>query len=300
MSTALLLLLACTQEPAGSADTAGGGDGGTADEAGRNKVLVIGIDGVRPDALQAADTPAIDQLMAEGSGTLDARTQLTGPTSSGPGWTSIFTGVEVEDHGVTTNGVYDSLDGTWPTIVARSVAAGRTAISAVHWPDVNSGILETDLLSLGYLADDDGVTDWMADQLVAGDWDLHIVHLDDVDAAGHASGFSADNPDYVAAIEAQDDRSGRLLAALQARAGRADEQWTVIVVTDHGGEGTSHGAMDADCQTIPWLVWGDAVPAAPLDSANHMDTAPTALAGLGISVDPAWQLDGAVRGLASP
>ena len=36
------------------------------------KVLIIGIDGVRPDALQAAETPAIDALIANGCVAFDA------------------------------------------------------------------------------------------------------------------------------------------------------------------------------------------------------------------------------------
>ena len=37
------------------------------------KVLVIGIDGCRPDGITAANTPNLDALMANGTYSLDAR-----------------------------------------------------------------------------------------------------------------------------------------------------------------------------------------------------------------------------------
>ena len=71
------------------------------------RVLVIGIDGVRPDALQIADTPAIDELISEGAFTNN--TKILGDryreneTISGPGWSSFLTGVWADKHGVNDN-----------------------------------------------------------------------------------------------------------------------------------------------------------------------------------------------------
>ncbi|MHC4743051.1 MAG: hypothetical protein ACYS8Z_14135, partial [Planctomycetota bacterium] len=66
---------------------------------GNKHALIIGIDGCRPDALIAADTPNLDSLMAGGSWTMDAfsggilGTSTQQATSSGPAWSSILTGV---------------------------------------------------------------------------------------------------------------------------------------------------------------------------------------------------------------
>lgn len=54
-------------------------------------VLVIGIDGVRPDVLRDVPTPNLDALAQAGVLRDDAKTGL--PTVSGPGWSSFLTGV---------------------------------------------------------------------------------------------------------------------------------------------------------------------------------------------------------------
>ena len=54
------------------------------------KVLVIGIDGCRSDALQQANTPHLDSLIATGLFTYDA--WHCGITVSGPSWSTIMTG----------------------------------------------------------------------------------------------------------------------------------------------------------------------------------------------------------------
>ena len=90
------------------------------DIAGAQKSLVIGIDALGSHGLRAADTPNIDRLI-EGTfgggayqgafsphafvgGVLGTATQQ--PTVSGPGWTSILTGVWTDKHRITGNSFF--------------------------------------------------------------------------------------------------------------------------------------------------------------------------------------------------
>src|SRR4029077_17164520 len=52
-----------------------------------------------------------------------------------------------------------------------------------------------------------------------------------VDFAGHAPGSGAA---YRAALQAADQRVGRLVAAVRTRPSGPEEDWTIVVVTDHG------------------------------------------------------------------
>ncbi len=66
--------------------------------------MLIGIDGVRPDALKIADVPHLAALIRGGAFADD--TQILGErfrgndTASAPGWASILTGVWADKHGV--------------------------------------------------------------------------------------------------------------------------------------------------------------------------------------------------------
>jgi predicted AlkP superfamily pyrophosphatase or phosphodiesterase len=262
------------------------------------KVLFIGIDGMRADAAIAADTPHLDELASEGAWTDSASTQLTAATVSAPGWASITTGVEAEKHGIIANGEYDGRAEDTPSFLwrCRQQLALETAVAA-HWPDIISPIHESDAISESVLRTDDGVTEWLVEAIEDALFDVHFAHLDDVDAAGHDSGFSTENPDYLSAIEAQDARVGLLLDAIQARL--STEEWLVVVTTDHGGEGTSHGALNDANQTIPFWVWGaGVVPEVLPGETNHMDVHPTVMRFLGMEPEKEWQLDGVPRGVS--
>ena len=65
------------------------------------KVLIIGIDGCRSDALEIASTPTIDSLINEGIFSPDALNDDI--TISGPGWSANLCGVWSDKHQVTNN-----------------------------------------------------------------------------------------------------------------------------------------------------------------------------------------------------
>ena len=66
-----------------------------------NKVLIIGIDGCKPDALLKAKTENIDSLWKNGAFSFNAKTDEI--SSSGICWTGMLTGVWHNKHNVTTN-----------------------------------------------------------------------------------------------------------------------------------------------------------------------------------------------------
>ena len=290
---ALPLSTACADPPKASTSTSTSADSATRSP----RALFVGVDGLRPDALDAARTPTLDRLRSEGAWSLRAQTQLTGATSSAPGWTSIFTGVEVSVHGVPANGEYDGYDRSLPTFAGVAKATlGLPTLGVSHWPDVLSHIHAPSDFDTSQLASDDGVRDTVTEGIAAGTAHLVVAHLDDVDGAGHSTGFSTENPDYLAAIEAQDARIGAMLAAIEARP--ASEDWLVVVTTDHGGLGTDHGDMNADCQTIPLVVWGGGVVPGELSAGSrpsHLDAFPTILTHLGATPDQLGPASGTSR-----
>jgi hypothetical protein len=201
---------------------------------------------------------------------------------------------------VTFNGGYTTRDRTWPTFLwrARNVSRLRTAVH-VHWPDILQ-IVEPDAMDVRSMGDDNTVADAMARSLRGGMEDVHFVHLDDVDHAGHGTGFTPTNVNYRAAIQGVDLNLGRMLDALFERPSIAREHWLVVFVTDHGGEGTNHGPMNAANQEIPigYLGPGARMMLPGRGLLSHMDVHPTVMHFLGGVPDASWRLDG--RDLYAP
>ena len=79
------------------------------------KVLFIGLDGCRSDALNVANTPNIDSLIENGLIIENALSSINGQaTYSGPGWSSMITGVWYDKHGVSDNSFVGSNFNQYP------------------------------------------------------------------------------------------------------------------------------------------------------------------------------------------
>lgn len=226
-----------------------------------NKVLLIGIDGVRPDALLAANTPILDSLASTGSYSYDALNE--GITISGPGWSSLLTGVWPEKHGVSDNSFSGSNYLNYPHLFKRieEYNSALHTVSIAQWHPINDQIA-VDIADLMIYAANhsDYVAQEAVNYIYFGEPDAMFVHFDDVDHAGHAYGFAPDVPEYLEAIELVDLRIGDIINAMKERNNYAAENWAILVSTDHGGIGTSHGGNTIEERQIFLIVSGDSVP----------------------------------------
>ncbi len=129
-----------------------------------------------------------------------------------------------------------------------------------------------------------------------------FVYQHQVDSTGHTVGFSPEVPAYLRAIEQVDGHLGTILRAVQDRGQTQDEQWLVIVCTDHGGFQRTHsnGHENPQILNVPIIVSGPAAAVGQLPAdAALVDLVPTVLEYLRVDVDPAWKLDGRAIGLAT-
>jgi arylsulfatase A-like enzyme len=122
--------------------------------------------------------------------------------------------------------------------------------------------------------------------LAARQPNLLFVHLSGPDDAGHRTGWMS--ADYRAAVRAADSAVAAILAAAEEAFG--SDNYTVLVTSDHGGQGRDHGSDDLLDVTIPWIAWGAAVaPGMVTGPVNTMDTAATVLYLLGIEPPSDWE-----------
>lgn len=272
-------------------------------------VLVIGIDGLRPDALKQARTPHLDRLRREGA--YADKVEILAPrpthndTVSGPGWSTILTGVWSDKHGVLDNEFKGANYAEYPHFFARLKAAQPQAhtVSLVTWKPIQEKIVTaadvSEYLELkgGSRAQrDERLARRAAELLTASDPTAMFAYLLQVDEAGHEFGFHPSVPQYVEAIENADACVGTIMAALQKRRSFAGEDWLIIVCTDHGGRGTSHsqGHDYPEVRNVFLILHGATIaPGTVLGERAYLpDVAVTALTHLGVPIDPAWKLDG--------
>jgi predicted AlkP superfamily pyrophosphatase or phosphodiesterase len=263
----------------------------------RKKVLIIGIDGCRPDALLAAKAPHLRALMRDGS--FSARAQTGDITISGPGWASLLTGVWREKHGIRDNHFEGANLGEFPHFFHRLKSSRPNAFTAsiVHWGPINERIVsDVDLAVI--LPRDSQVATEAGRILRERDPDAVFVHFDEVDGAGHKHGFHPTVAAYIAAVEQTDSYVGQLMDALHARKSYAREDWLILVSTDHGGSEKGHGKNIPEHRTIFLIVSGPSAARGTIEPAPAIvDVAATALTHLGVAIDPAWRLDGKPVGL---
>lgn len=263
-------------------------------------VLIIGIDGCRPDALLAAKTPYINGLAKNGASSFKAQDGL--PTVSGPNWASALNGVWGEKHHVWGNyfPVPDRMS-QFPVFFHYLKLADSNAVSAsiVHWAPINEHLVtETNADIIGTYKTDEEVTRMAILVLRNKSLRAMFVHFEDVDICGHTFRFAPDSPQYIKTIETTDGYVGQIIRALHARKNYDKEDWLVIVTTDHGGHSTGHGQDVPEDRTIFIIVSGPDAARGTIDPPPEIvDVAATALKHLGVPIDPAWQLDGKPVGL---
>ncbi|MBN2652529.1 MAG: hypothetical protein JXR63_09105 [Spirochaetales bacterium] len=223
----------------------------------KKKVLVVGWDGVRLDAMLTAKTKNLDSIAT------DAYVLYTGGdkdnlqyTSSGPGWATILTGEWADVNGIVNNGIERKNSGVPSFLKAvKSIDSNLKIGSAVNWAPINLNILGDELELLEFHSEgvsDDKTAD-KAVEFIRSGVDVLFVQLDNPDAFGHGGGFTPFCPSYVGSISVADRRLGRMLDAVYASAAKNDEDWLVLVTTDHGGYGKNHGGHSYAERTV-WLV----------------------------------------------
>ncbi len=270
-------------------------------------VLVISIDGLRPDAIQRFNAFTILRLMREGSYALTAQTIL--PSKTLPSHISMLTGVDADAHGITWNDerVDDHGHVDVPTVFGLAKADGfRTA---AFFSKTKFHHLEAPNTIDYVRSPRGGIFDFRWDaartvkefgrHLASGEApNLVFVHIGEPDYAGHVFGWMGRA--YGNAVRAADQAVAQLLDRAEDRFGRGN--FTVILTADHGGHDRNHGSEYPRDTTIPWIVWGKGVAAGVELPAGirTMDTAATALWLLGVDAPPAWVGTARVNAFADP
>ncbi|MGG7510451.1 alkaline phosphatase family protein [Plantibacter sp. YIM 135249] len=260
------------------------------------KSIIIGTDGCVFTRLQDAHTPNIDRLVQAGMlATSNLGADPLAPTVSGPGWSSIATGTWPDKHGVVDNTFAGSKFTTYPEYLTRLKTADpeRSTLVVASWDPVAAHIFGPSVDERIGSPGDAATVETVSDRLENGDPDAIMVHLDEPDIVGHD--FGAASAQYLAAIENVDVQVGQLMDAIEARATYADEDWLIVVTTDHGHtpEGGHGGNSIGERGVFVVASGGGITPGSRRYDVKLVDVAPAVLQHHGVIAESDWDLDGA-------
>jgi hypothetical protein len=259
---------------------------------GTRHVIAVSLDGLRADAfaaLAAIDptaTRAFDRLRREGVSTLDARS-VPEQTVTMPNHTCMLTGRPVSGeagHGYEENvdnarTLHENRGRYVPSVfdvahdrgLVTALFASKTkfAVFARSFDDragapdpiaPDDGANKLDRVVIGQ--PDEATLDAAIEALTRAHAAFTFVHLAGTDAAGHLYGFDVTpGSAYLDAVRAHDRALGKLLAAIDADPALR-RHTAVIVTSDHGGLGHTHGDETLrENFAIPFVVWGPGVAA---------------------------------------
>ena len=234
----LLLVAACSRTPPVQ----------TAKPAERPPLILISVDGLRPDYLYRGVTPNINALAASGVRAKAMRPSF--PSLTFPNHYTLVTGLRPDHHGIVNNNMEDAnipgkafalsnrdavIDRRWwdeaePVWVTAEKAGVRTA--TMFWPGSEApiqGVRPTQWMVFdGKMPNPARVTQilgWLDQPQRPA---FLTLYFDTVDHDGHE--FGPDAPETTAAMAEVDARIGDLVAGLKARGVVAN----IVLVSDHG------------------------------------------------------------------
>lgn len=248
------------------------------------RVLIILVDGMRPDAL--ADVPEAQELIKRSAYTMEARTVM--PSVTLPCHMSLFHSVEPERHGITSN-IYMPQVRPIKGLCEVLSESGKSCAFFYNWEELRDVARPGSLAfsyfcnenKLGYEESNNMVTDAAMEYLNSRYTDFAFVYLGYTDEAGHNHGWMGE--EYMESVRSSWKNIAQIMSTL-------DDDYTVIVTADHGGHARTHGTDMPEDMLIPLIIHGEGfAPGCEIEEAGIKDIAPTAARLLGVEPAAEWE-----------
>lgn len=251
----------------------------------KQKVILICVDGMRPDGFLQCGNPMANLLKEKGAWTMNAKTVM--PSCTLPCHMSMFHSVPPTRHGITTN-LYTPPVRPIDGIFEKVNQAGLNAAFFYGWEplrDIGTPLqLQTTAFRCARRADDTDT--WLTDRAIEtmklDRPDFIFLYLVETDEkGGHDHGWMS--KEYLQIISVALDNIKRVLDA-------AGDEYTVIITADHGGHDQTHGTELPEDMTIPMLFIGpDFTPGEERHGVSILDIAPTVASVLHIPGAREWE-----------
>lgn len=250
-----------------------------------NKVILISIDGMRPDGLRQCGSPAVEELQKRCSYTYTGRTVF--PSVTLPCHFSMTHSVTPQRHGILSN-TYTPQVRPVQGIFEKIKAADGISAFCYGWEPLRDVALPGTLKFATYVqaymeeSSDTVLTDAAADLIERHHPDFVFLYMVETDEkGGHDNGWMSE--EYRNRVRIAFENAARMIE-------RFGDEYRVIITADHGGHDRSHGTeMDED-MTIPLFFFGPEFEAGKeLSGVSILDITPTIASIMGIKPEPEWE-----------
>ena len=254
------------------------------------KVMIIGIDGVRSDTIQASISPFLYEFSLRNTTYYNDRHLIEELTFSGPNWSSLLTGVRWSKHNVTTNEFENNNLIEYPHFFKYiELAASRiNTASIVKWLPINEHIAFSHADYAPTLKISDMEVYQQAENILKKSNeispDILFLHFLDLDYTGHGYGFSPNVPEYAKTLATIDSYVNNLVTIIDTKRA-SGEDWIIFIVSDHGGDGKDH-INGFDNEHIKFTIFYANHPEVKFlqsKQSSQVDLAPTVLDFMGIT-----------------
>ncbi len=249
------------------------------------KVILISIDGMRPDGFLTCGNEYVNDLMAMSSYTMEGSS--CDPSVTLPCHMSMFLSVPPERHGILTN-TYTPLVRPMNGLFEALKASQKKSAMFYGWEELRDvsrpGSLEkADFIEAYSDENTDGIlTDRALAYIKEKSPDFVFLYMVETDEkGGHDVGWMSDT--YLHYISLAIDNVKRVIE-------EAGDEYTVIITADHGGHGRGHGADIPEDMLIPILFIGeDFEKGRVLQNVSLLEIAPTIAHIMGIPAPREWE-----------
>ena len=249
-----------------------------------NKVILISVDGMRPDGFLQCGHPFAEKLMKLSSYSLEAQTAF--PSVTLPCHMSMFHSVMPERHGITTNTFVPQVRPVRGLCEQIKLMNGTQAMF-IGWEELRDvsrpGSLDycTYIRYNNYESADTVLTDLCIERIDESHPDFVFLYLVDTDEEGHQKGWMGE--DYLHKVYIALDNVERVWEKYHG-------EYSIVITADHGGHDRTHGTAEPEDMVIPQFYIGERFEAGKvLENVSILDTAPTIADIMGVPCAPEWE-----------